>query len=178
MKLGKIAKQILGTVAPLVATAVGGPFGGIASKLIKSALGVDSDSEVDQILATGDPEILLKLKNAEKEMDVEMRRLGIQEQDLYLKDTQSARDLAVKTGIGPQLTLAALFVGGYFVILVMVLSGWLTPSEGLKDMAMILIGVLAGEVPRIMSFFFGTTKGSSDKNAYLAAAQSINGGSK
>ena len=36
---------------------------------------------------------------------------------------------------------------------------------------MILIGVLAGEVPRIMSFFFGSSKSSQDKNQYMAAAQ-------
>ena len=50
------------------------------------------------------------------------------------------------------------------------LSGMISPALELKDMTLILIGVLAGEIPRIMSFFFGSTKGSSDKNAYMAAA--------
>ena len=83
---------------------------------------------------------------------------------------QNARNLGIQTGIGPQITLAALFIGGYFIILISMLSGIISPAEGLRDMTLILIGVLAGEIPRIMAYFFGSTKGSSDKNAFMAAA--------
>lgn len=168
MKLGKIAKDVLGKVAPTVAMAVGGPFGGLAASLLQTAFGTDDEAEIERQLATSNPDALLKARSAQKEFEVKMRELDIREDDLFLKDVQSARETMVSTSMLPQLSLAGLFVGGYFIILVGVLSGSLTPASSMRDMAMILIGVLTGEVPRIMAFFFGSTKGSSDKNAFIA----------
>ena len=175
MNLGKIAKQVLSTVAPLAATAIGGPFAPMALGILKSVLGTSEESEIEKQLVNASPETLAKLRQGEQDFKLKMRELGIQEQDLYVKDVQHARDFSVKTGIAPQLVLAGLFIGGYFLILISILSGYISPAEGVKDMALILLGVLAGEVPRIMSFFFGSSKSSQDKNVYLAAAQSING---
>ena len=135
MNLGKIAKRVLGSVAPTIATAVGGPFGGLAASILTDVFGGQSEDEIEKQLAAGNPEALLKLKEVEKQFQAKMRELDISEQDLYLKDIQSARVMAVKTGVAPQVTLAALFIGGYFIILIMVLSGYLTPTEALKDMA-------------------------------------------
>ena len=42
-------KSVVGTVAPLLGTALGGPFGGVAGKMIQDALGVDSESAAQAV---------------------------------------------------------------------------------------------------------------------------------
>lgn len=169
MKLGKMAKQLLGSVAPLIGGAIGGPYGAAAGSFIKKALGTDDESEIEAQLASASPETLVKIKQADLDFKVQMEELGIQKEEIFLKDTQSARNMAINTSLTPQIILAAAFIGGYFIILILLLSGVISPADAVRDMALILLGVLAGEVPRIMSFFFGTTKSSGDKNQMIAA---------
>jgi hypothetical protein len=159
-------KKIVGTISPLLGGALGGPLGGLAGSMIQKALGVDSEEAAISMLES-DPESLLKIKELETNFETKMRELGIDEQRIHAEDRQSARDMA-KVDMSAQKMLSALFVGGYFLIFISVLSGYLTPQEGMKDMALILLGVLAGEVPRIMAFWFGSSLGSKEKTAVMA----------
>ena len=43
LNLLKGVKGILGAVAPTIGTALGGPMGGMAAKMVAEALGVDND---------------------------------------------------------------------------------------------------------------------------------------
>jgi len=61
-----------------------------------------------------------------------------------------------------QYALAALVAIGLFWI-VYLLIGKGAPPEN-KDALLILLGVLAGGFTTIVSYFFGSSKGSSDKN--------------
>ena len=120
-------------------------------------------TQVEQLLVSGDPNALAALKQGEQDFLVEMRKLGIEEESLHQKDRASARTMATNTTIVPQMVLGTLFIGGYFIILWALLTGQITLAEAVKDMAFILIGVLTGEVPRIMAFFFGSSTGSKSK---------------
>ena len=168
MKIADKALSVLKTVAPTIAKAYGGPFAPLASAVVSKVIG-GKDDNFEEVLLAADPEKLREFKKAEQAFQSEMRELDIKEQDLIYKDVQDAREFAEKTDMKTQTWLAALFIGGYFVVLLFVLSGFIQPAESIHDMALILLGVLAGEVPRIMSFFFGSTKGSSDKNQTIAA---------
>ena len=167
-KLGKKVLDIMKTVAPSVAAAIGGPFGGLAATVLRSAFDTKDDTEIERQLAAGSPDALLKLKEAEREMQVKMRELDIREDQLYLEDTADARLLAREQGTRPQLVLTALFMviyggllAGFFSIEVR-LDDWQRGQMG------ILIGVVTSAVVQIVNFWFGSSKGSKEKT--LAAS--------
>jgi hypothetical protein len=158
---------VVGSVAPLIGTAIGGPFGGLATSLLQDAFGTNDDAAIQQQLASGNPDALLKLKAAEQAFDAKMKELDIDEQDLYLKDVQSARDLAQKTSIWPQLTLTFLAIGAFAAVLyVLVLQSQVIPPDN-KDLVIFLVGQLSTFTGMGFSFFLGSSKGSKDKNSIM-----------
>jgi len=168
MKLGQIAKRILGAVAPTLALAIPGPFGGLAANVLRGVFGTDDESAIEKELASGNPDALVKLKTAEKELQAKMRELDIAEEDLYLKDRQDARALAKATSIWPQLALTgtAIFAFGA-VLYVLVLQSQIIPVEN-KDLVIFLVGQLSIFTGMGFSFFLGSSKGSKEKTAISA----------
>ena len=65
----------------------------------------------------------------------------------------------------PQIALSVLFITGYFAVLWMLLSGEIMIQENIRDVSIVLLGILAREVSSIMSFWFGSSSGSKDKDA-------------
>lgn len=64
--------------------------------------------------------------------------------------------------------IAAIYTIGYFFVL------WFAMNEGIpvenKDAINILLGVLSGIETQIVSYFFGASKGSENKDTVVAAA--------
>ncbi len=65
-----------------------------------------------------------------------------------------------------QYALAAVMVIGYFVILGMLVFNSL-PIEN-KDAVNILLGILSMALGTVVGYFFGSSKGSSEKNDMLS----------
>jgi len=168
LKLGKVAKQLLGSVAPTVARAIGGPFGGLAASVLESAFGTDDTTAIEKQLATGNPEALLKLKQAEQDMLVRMRELDIREDQLYIEDTKDARLLAREQGTTPQLILTALFLAIYAALLWIFFTMEFELNDWQRGQVGILIGVVTAAVGQVINFWFGTSKGSKDKQSLMA----------
>ena len=168
LNLGKIAKQVLKTVAPLAATAVGSPaLGGVVSKLIGTALGESDEALIEQKLAEADPATLTALKNIDKDLRIEMKRLGIQEQEIYLADTQDARGMAKHFGkIWPQFSIAVALT--LMIAAVIYALFWVNIPEGSAEVLYMVLGALLREWGASISFFVGTTKGSQDKSTASA----------
>lgn len=61
--------------------------------------------------------------------------------------------------------LAAVFVVGYFCLIGFVLMR-VIPAEN-KDIALMLFGTLTAAVASIISYFYGSSKSSADKNELL-----------
>lgn len=170
-KIKDVFKKVVGSVAPLIGTAIGGPFGGLATSLLQDAFGTNDDAAIQQQLASGNPDALLKLKAAEQAFEAKMKELDISEQDLYLKDVQSARNLAKETSIWPQLTLTFLAIGAFAAVLyVLVLKSQIIPPEN-KDLVIFLVGQLSTFTGMGFSFFLGSSKGSKDKNVIMGSKQ-------
>lgn len=170
-KIKDVFKKVVGSVAPLIGTAIGGPFGGLATSLLQDAFGTNDDAAIQQQLASGNPDALLKLKAAEQAFETKMKELDISEQDLYLKDVQSARNLAKETSIWPQLTLTFLAIGAFAAVLyVLVLKSQIIPPEN-KDLVIFLVGQLSTFTGMGFSFFLGSSKGSKDKNVIMGSKQ-------
>ena len=57
-----------------------------------------------------------------------------------------------------QIALSILFLGGYFFVLFMFLSGWIkTPTEW-RDALITLLGVITGSVGTVVTFWFSRSR--------------------
>lgn len=165
-------KSVVGALAPTLGTALLGPFGGLAGKMLQDKLGVDSNEAVLQQLETN-PDALLAVKELEVEFKTRMRELGIKEEQLHAADRDSARDLAKSRGILVQGILTATFVTGYFGLIYVLLTSNLTKdlTDWEKGQLGILIGVLTTALVQMFNFWFGSSKGSKDKTDAMMAQQ-------
>ena len=90
--LKNIIKDVVGSIAPTLGTAIGGPLGGIATKVICETLGCKEDTKsINKAIQQATPEQLLKLKTAEKEFQIQMKELDVDIFALETADKQDAR---------------------------------------------------------------------------------------
>lgn len=158
-------KKILGAIAPKLATAVGGPFAGMATKFIAAKLlGNESASEIElaEAIENASPAQLAQLKGIEAEFKTEMRRLGIEEYGLEIEDRKSARGM--KNQI-PQIILGCVFVSLYAGLLLGLLTDFLVIPEGQSALLNVLLGILTAGISQVLNYFFGSSSGSKDKTA-------------
>ncbi|MEM7399293.1 MAG: hypothetical protein AAF354_10155 [Pseudomonadota bacterium] len=163
-------KATIGSIAPAIGTALGGPVGGLATKfLADKLLGNPDASETDiaSFVQGMTPEQAATLKKLDQDFAVQMRELEIDVFRIEVKDRASARDL-FKVNIWPQIALSALYTIGYFAILATVVNMMMGEQE-INDAVMALVsgllGLLTGELPRINGFWFGSSMGSKEKTA-------------
>jgi hypothetical protein len=163
MSFGSKALQILQTVAPTVALAVGGPFGPIASAAISAALGTPKgdDKAAETALLGATPDQLLALTKENDAFKVQMEDLRITEEGLVYADVANARarEIAVKD-FTPSV-LVYLTTTGFFASL---LGAFLvTIPESSKGIVFSMIGSLGTVWITQMGFYFGSSMGSASK---------------
>lgn len=157
-------KKIVAGVAPTIATALGGPLAGTATKFIAGALLGDEnadEAEVEAAILDASPEDLAKLKQIDNDFKIKMKELDIDLERMGYEDRSSARELA-KTNMWPQIVLSVVFIGGYFGILWILFDEGLAVHESMRDMAGVLLGVLTAGIPMILKFWFGGSPQDSD----------------
>jgi hypothetical protein len=166
-------KATLATVAPGLATALGGPLAGLAVQQISNSLlghPNGTEDELSQAMASGGADALLKMKQAQVDFDVKMEELGVQRYGIEVQDRSNARDMA-KSNMLPQIILSLVFVGGYFTTL-SALHGVLFQESEMNGQIVALFGALIGvftrEISGIMQFWFGSSSGSKEKTVHLA----------
>jgi hypothetical protein len=165
-------KELLGQLAPTIATALGGPAAGTAIKFLANKLLGRDDATQDEIahaVENATPEQLAKLKEIDNDFKIEMKRLDLDIERLYTEDTQNARGMAKDTSLAPQISLSIIFIGGYFGVLYMLFSGHIEINDSIRDMGNILLGVLTANIPQIMAFWFGSSSSSKQKTALMGS---------
>lgn len=168
-------KAIVSTVAPWLGTAIGGPLGGMAVSAAADALGLSekTESAIKAALSGATPEQMLALKNADQQFALKMQELGFaSERDLEqiaANDRASARDREVHTGDHTPRIIACAVIIGFFGILGAMLFHAL-PADG-KDPLLLMLGSLGAAFTAVISYFFGSTAGSSEKTRLLAQSQ-------
>jgi hypothetical protein len=164
-------KSVLSTIAPVVATALGGPLAGAVVSKIGDILGLDEPTQ-DKIRGaieagnlTG--EQLAEIKTLEIKLKAEEAERGFRYADLEFKDREGARQMAIQTGAKTPAILTWLIVA-----IVLGLEGALL--FGAKpDVSEIVLGRILGtldaSLAMTLAFWFGTTHGSSRKTEMLSA---------
>lgn len=153
--------KIVGDLAPTVATALGGPYAGMAVKALKKGLFGDescSDDELSKMLMT--PEGMIHLKKIENDFLVQMEEIGLKRDQLSVEDRKSARKMAIDTTLAPQIILSALVIFGFFYFSAYVVN--LPLGETQAAIVNQIIGALIMGLGMVLKFWFGG--GPSDKN--------------
>ena len=160
-------KGVLGTVAPGLATAIGGPLAGMAVAAIGKALGVEPTQEsVQTALAGAKPEDLLKLKVAEQQFLKDMKALDIDLERISASDRDSARKREAEVKDSTPRVLAYLVVCAFIGVVVATLAGW---SKVESVLAGTLIGYLSAKAEQVIAYYFGSSAGSKGKDATIKA---------
>jgi len=166
-------KELIRHIAPALASALGGPFAGVATKYLADNLASDNianDSNVEDVLTEllKEPANLHKLKDIDKEFEVEMRKLDIDIFKLEASDRKDARDYS-KPDNKPQVLISILFLSAYFIMLAAIFaveaSDTINMRKGENSLTgelQILFGVLTAGVGQVLSFWFGGTLKKSD----------------
>lgn len=165
-------KGIVSSIAPTIGTALCGPIGGTAVKFLADKfLGNENatEDELREAILGAKPEDLVKIKSLESEFKLQMRKLDIDIERLHQLDRASARDLA-KTDIKPHVVFSVLFIGGYFVILILIMNGGVKIDDKIFAVFTTVFGVVTASIQQIMNFWFGSSKGSKDKTTALENA--------
>lgn len=163
-------KDVLGGAAPLIGSLVGGPAGGALGTLISGALGVEDSPDAVEAALKGNPEALAKIKALEITHKTELEKMALEDTRVRLADTQDARRAEIeRTKAGGSnkfmYTLATIVVAGFFGVVATLFFA--DVPKGSENVLYILVGTLAAEFGSIMRYFFGSSKGSSDKTAML-----------
>ena len=162
-------KSVIASVAPTVATALGGPMAGLAIKSISNKILDKDDATTAEITAAlQSPENLVKMKDLELDFKKQMKELDINLEKIGADDRNSARLLATNTGTTPQVVISTVFIGGFFGALWVLFSGQVELSDSMENLAFMLLGVLASGVTMILKFWFGGTPNDAEnlKNSY------------
>lgn len=170
-------KAIVRTVAPALATALGTPLAGMATKVITDALlGEGVDSATDDMLAnavrTASPDQLIALKEADLQFRKDMARLEIDLEQIAAGDRASARQREIATGDQwtPRVLSGSVTVG-FFGILFWILNNGVPETGG--DALLVMLGSLGTAWIGCMTYYFGSTAGSAKKTDLLARAEAI-----
>ena len=153
-----LLKSVVGAVAPSLGTALGGPLGGMASKVICDVLGCeDNPKAIDNAIQSAPPEQLLELKKAEKQFEVQMKELDV---DLFALETADKQD--ARTKFSKDWTariIGILTVSGFMGYIFLVTLQ--PPEQNSEALINLVLGYLGGLASAIISFYFGASH--SDK---------------
>ena len=183
-------KSAISTVAPVLASMLGGPLAGTAVTALESAFGLSPGAGVDgitQVVQSGNmtPDIIANVRAADQKHAEIMSQQGIDVQrmntdfktaivDAEIKDRDSARQREISVKDRTPAKLAYMIIGGFFAVSIGQLVGLMffpdyaakIPSQGWLLIGNIS-GYLAAEAKAAASYYFGTTQASNDKNDML-----------
>jgi len=162
---------LIGSIAPTIATALGGPVAGMAVKAVSNALfGHENGTEDDIMTALANPtgDQLAALKKIDADFKVQMKSLDIDLEQISEQDRDSARQMQIATRSWLPEVLAILVTAGFFGIIIFILKFGL-PESG-KEAILLLVGSLGTAWTGVMAFYFGSSAGSKQKTEALTAA--------
>ena len=104
-------RKTLATVAPAIATALGGPLAGVAVQMAGKAIGLSdgcTESDVEAAVLSGNPDVLVRLREVNAQFEKDMAALGVDLERIHAGDRDSARQMAIAQGTIIQAILSAI----------------------------------------------------------------------
>jgi membrane-bound ClpP family serine protease len=171
MELGVFGK-LIETVAPTIATALGGPVAGMAVKALSSALlghGNGSEDDIRDALATATPDQIAAIRKVDADFKVQMKELDIDLERIAAGDRDSARHMQMNTNDWIPRVLAILITIGFFGILVWMLIKGMPPTG--TEALLMMLGALGTAWTGVVNFYYGSSAGSKAKTDALTAKE-------
>lgn len=174
-------KDIVGSVAPGLATALGGPLAGAAVKVIADKVlgkpGATQD-EVTAVLSTGSlsGEQIVALKSAEQQFQLELTKISADTEKAYLQDVQDARarQIAVKDTM-PQ-TIFFLLLAVYVLEFGVFVSGIVPQDDFVRALLTRAFATVETGLTGAIAYFIGSSRGSkASGDAVRKIAESARG---
>jgi hypothetical protein len=164
-------KKIVATVAPTLATALGGPLAGVAVKTIATQILGKSDAteqEVEAAILGADPQTLIRLKELDHEFKTTMVNAGIKLEEIAAADRNSARQREISTGDSWTPRILAGFVVGITIILegYVMLNG--LPTTVNEFVVGRILGTLDTATGMVLAYYFGSSASSRAKDETLS----------
>ncbi|MDH3327106.1 MAG: hypothetical protein OEM38_10360 [Gammaproteobacteria bacterium] len=186
-----LGKSLVSQGASLLGGVLGGPAGAVAGKMVAGLFGTDPDSPEEAMNAIqADPDALSKLKEFEMRHKEKLQELQLEETRAFLADRDSARqrEMAMVSATGEKdnniYIIAYIVIGSFFLLTgYMLYAIFSAPPTmvgadgvtvlGIKDklsndpVIMLIIGALISGFTQVLSYFFGSSKGSSEKTKMM-----------
>jgi VIT1/CCC1 family predicted Fe2+/Mn2+ transporter len=168
-------KSIVKTVAPTLATALGGPLSGAAVSILSNAiLGTNgTENDVSEAILRGlTPEAQLALRKADQDFAVQVQTLANDAIKTYMDDVQDARKHNSSNQNIVKLAYIILSIFAAIMACALVFSllkaGDINPAESALTGA--VVGYVAGLAQQVVGFFFGSSSSSDKKTDAMADA--------
>lgn len=165
--------DFLKTLAPLIGTALGGPFGGIAASFIADKLGIPDKtvSAVTDLLKSGTmtPEQVVGVRMAEMDMQKFMDENKLKREQLAYADVQGARDMFTATHSLTPSILTWIIVTLTLSAECALLFNQIPPGADPIIIGRVL-GTMDSALVMVLGFWFGANSGSARTKELLAQA--------
>lgn len=172
-------KKVLGKIIPVAASvASSGLLGGGVATAIQQTLKLKpnaSDADIEKALASASPEQYVELHRIEaetkrhaKDAGLKLAELAVEEERIHAGDRDSARkrEIAVQDKTPAILTWGVLGLLGTLSILLL----FVDPPDSAEMLLGGIIGALTLQFGKIGAYYFGSSKGSKDKDAAIQTA--------
>ena len=154
MKFGKL-KDLIGGIAPTIGTAMGGPLGGMAGKVIADVLGCDpTPASIEQAMQTVTPDQLAEIKKAELAFESRMKELDVDLFALQTADTQDARKYFSKDWTSKLIAMVMVFFFCAYIAMITIMP----PEQNSMELINLVLGYMGGLVSAVISFYFGSSQ--------------------
>lgn len=166
-------KSIVGSVAPTIATALGGPLAGVAVKTLAGQLLQKPDATEDEVAAavvSADPQSLVKLKEIELDFKKTLSEAGVKLEEIDAADRASARSREAQVrDRTPAVLSYAITIGFFSTLGFMLVNG--KPATG-GDALLVMLGSLGTAWAGVIAYYFGSSAGSKQKTEALTTIAS------
>jgi hypothetical protein len=184
-------KTFLLNIAPVIATGLGGPLAGTAVSVLSNAITGKPNTpqaELEALVSKGlNPEQLAAITQANndfelamKEADIDLVKVNNAHTEAYLADTQNARKVSGNNESVLKLGVVVLTAFAVVISLAMygsyeVLTGGIIPKDPATVAAVFgfigtLLGYVSANAQQVISFYYGSSQGSSAKTDALSDA--------
>lgn len=156
-------KNVVASVAPYIATAIGGPLTGKAVDAVLKAFNVTSETELEAAIQNATPEQLLAAKNADNEFKLAYLNAEV-------ADKASARNMQM-AALAQEDRFSKRFIyyfACFWAVATTAYLGFITfgniPENNIRFADTILGFLLGTVVSSIMQYFYGSSFGSRLKD--------------
>ena len=154
----------LKTIAPTIATALGGPVAGMAVSAVAKAIGCEPE-QVQDVISSGklDATQVAAIQMAELELKKQAQAMNLDFAKLGAEDKKSARDMQIATKSWIPPVMAVGVTCGFFGILAGLMYGQIQHAPQID----IMLGSLGTAWTGVISFYYGSSAGSQRKDEFI-----------